>query len=129
MSRYILDTHTLIWWWTEPAPLGPRARKLLTENQGEWFVSPASVWEIANKQRLGKLTQIEDFAGSYPQLMRDNGFRGLAIDDKHAMLAGSMPGNHRDPFDRMIAAQALVEGMTVITRDPEIAGFGCQVLW
>lgn len=129
MSAVLLDSHTLIWWWTDPGPIGLDARVVLEAGVDKVLVSPASVWEIANKQRLGKLTEIEDFEGSYDNLMRENGFESLAITDVHAMLAGAMDGNHRDPFDRMIAAQALVEGLPVLTRDREIAAFGCKVLW
>lgn len=91
--------------------------------------SAISVWEIANKNRLGKLPQIARFATEQPALVRQNGFRMLDLTSDHALRAGYLPGAHRDPFDRLLAGQALVEDMTVLTNDPEIAAFGCKVFW
>lgn len=93
------------------------------------YVSVASVWEIAIKTHSGKLTEIEDFRRDYAPLMSSNGFHSLLVNDVHALEAGFLAGPHRDPFDRLIAAQGLIEDLTVITRDPEIAAFGCKVLW
>jgi PIN domain nuclease of toxin-antitoxin system len=129
VTSYLLDTHSLIWWWTEPARLGASARDTITEGADRIFVSVASVWEIAIKSHSGKLNQIEDFRRDYAPLMARNGFHSLRVSDVHALEAGFLDGAHRDPFDRLIAAQGLIEDLTVITRDPEIAGFGCKVLW
>ena len=89
----------------------------------------ASVWEIAIKTRSGKLTAIVDFERDYPVLMERNGFTPLVATNDHALRAGFLPGNHRDPFDRMLAAQALAEDLTLLTRDRQIAAFGCRTLW
>lgn len=129
MSRYLLDTHSLIWWWTNADRLGADARTVLEEGASEILVSVASVWEIAIKSRAGKLREIEDFRRDYAPLMASNGFVPLAVRDSHALEAGFLQGDHRDPFDRLIAAQALLEDLIVLTRDQEIAGFGCKVLW
>ena len=91
--------------------------------------SAISVWEIANKNRLGKLPQVPRFAAEHAALARENGFRMLDVTGEHAMRAGYLPGDHRDPFDRLIAGQALCEDMVVVTNDPQIAAFGCRVLW
>ena len=129
MIGYLLDTHALLWWWTNAPRLGSGARATIEKSDRPIHVSAAVVWEIAIKSALGKLPMIADFQGQYPQLMRDNGFNRLDVTDTHALRAAYLPGTHRDPFDRLIAAQALAEDLVVITRDPEIAGFGCTVLW
>lgn len=129
MSRFLLDTHTALWWWTDPAPLGSAALATLTAGQVELYVSVASVWEIAIKTQSGKLTMIENFERDYRGLMRANEFRSLSVTDDHALKAGFLVSGHRDPFDRLIAAQAIMEDMTVITRDPAIAKLGCTVIW
>lgn len=96
---------------------------------GDVLVSAASVWELATLIRLGRLNEIEDFEESYAPLMKRNNFKSLTVTEEHAMRAGLLPSDHRDPFDRMIAAQALIEGLTIITRDPALAAFGCEVIW
>lgn len=127
--RLLLDTHALIWWWTDAPQLSLEARRILSAGDYEIFVSAACIWEIATKWRIGKLREIDDPASQYAPLMAKNGFVGLTLTEEHAMKAGLLPGEHRDPFDRMIAAQALIEGLTVITRDPALAAFGCDVIW
>lgn len=129
MNGYLLDTHAAIWWWTEDPRLGDKAQEAIFNGAAPIYVSTASVWEIAIKNSAGRLTEIDDFAEQYRPLMEANGFISLPVKDKHALQGGYMAGAHRDPFDRLIAAQALLEKLTVITRDPEIAAFGCQVLW
>lgn len=93
------------------------------------YVSVASAYEVANKHRLGKLDVIGDPALKYPALMIEHGFVELSITGPQALRAGRLPGEHRDPFDRLIAAQALEDGLVVVTCDPKIAAFGCKVLW
>lgn len=129
MTGFLLDTHTLLWWWTDPDRLSPAAREMIASATDTIFVSVASVWEIAIKTRSGKLTVVEDFERDYDPLMRANAFSSLPIRADHALRAGFLPGAHRDPFDRVLSAQALIENMTVVTRDPEIARFGRKVLW
>jgi len=129
VKGYLLDTHTLLWWWSDASRLSASARTILQESDRRFFVSAAVVWEIAIKSAQGKLSMIADFEGQYPQLMRDNGFHRLDITDQHAMRAAYLPGQHRDPFDRLIAAQGLVEDLVVITRDSDVAAFGGRTLW
>lgn len=129
LTDHLLDTHAALWWWTNNPRLGSAARRLLEEHTSRIFLSAACVWEIAIKSHAGRLPEIVDFAGQYPHLMRENGFVVLPISDRHALAGGYLAGKHRDPFDRVIAAQALAEDLTVITRDPEIAAFGCKVVW
>ncbi|HEX8387568.1 MAG TPA: type II toxin-antitoxin system VapC family toxin [Sphingomonas sp.] len=126
---YLLDTHAAIWWWTENPRLGRQAAEMIGAGEAPVYVSAASVWEIAIKSQAGKLDEIDDFEGQYPELMRSNGFIRLPVEDRHALRAGSLEGRHRDPFDRLIAAQGFLEKLTVVTRDKQVAGFGCEVLW
>lgn len=124
----LLDTHAALWWWRDIPRLGKQARAAV-EDGGAISVSVVSAFEIGLKWRLGKLTMIDDPAVNYPLLMASNHFVGLAVTATHALRAGLLPGGHRDPFDRLIAAQALEERLTVVTRDPAFAAFGCKVLW
>lgn len=127
--RLLLDTHAAIWWWAAPALLGPAATEALTAARHPVFVSPVVALEIAIKFRIGKLGLFPDPAADFPRLMAENRFEPLPITDAHALAAGLLPGVHRDPFDRLIAAQALAEGMTVVTCDSAFSEFGCKVLW
>ena len=127
MSGYLLDTHALIWWWLEDPSLSARARDVI--RTGDIWVSAASLYEIANKVRRKKLEPLRDLLVGYELALADDRIATLAIKAAHAAHAGLMVGAHRDPFDRMIAGQALIESLTVVTRDREIAAFGCKVLW
>lgn len=129
MSRYLLDTHAVLFWWGNASKLGLEARQAIADPEAILLVSSASAWEIAIKYRLGKMGDIGDPAVQYRQLMARNGFQDLPITMADGLLAGTLPGRHGDPFDRIIAAQALANELIVITRDKEIAGFGCKVLW
>ena len=109
---YLLDTHALIWWWEDdPRP------------------SAISGLEIAIKVRLGKLPNMVGPISEYPDNIERDGLAHLAILPVHARVGGLLPGAHRDPFDRVLAAQALTEGLTMVTRDPAFATFGCATLW
>lgn len=127
--RYLLDTVAALTWWTELARLGRTARDIIEQAEIPIHLSAVSIWEIANKNRLGKLPQVADFARDAPVLIRDNGFLTLDLTAAHALRAGYLAGEHRDPFDRLLAGQALVEDMTILTNDPQIAAFGCRTLW
>lgn len=92
-------------------------------------VSAIAALEVAIKYRIGKLDMIGDPATNFPRLMETHRFNRVEVTEAHALVAGLLPGEHRDPFDRMIAAQALAGGLTVVTCDPAFAAFGCKVLW
>ena len=128
MAQYLVDTHVALWWWRDVSRLAGRVAQVIATSDQIW-ISAATSWEISSKWRSGKLDMIGDPAVHYPVLMAANRFQSLPITDVHALAAGLLPGAHRDPFDRMIAAQALAEDMTVITRDPVFSNFGCKVLW
>jgi PIN domain nuclease of toxin-antitoxin system len=127
--RFLADAHTLIWWWNEDRRLSTTARQALADEDNEIYVSAAVAWEIATKVRSGRLPSMERRIRRFDENVTGDGFRHLPVRPEHGVMGGLLEGEHRDPFDRLIAAQALIEGMTVLTRDPEIAGFGCEVLW
>lgn len=130
MSGYLLDTHALLWALTEPARLAESARRIMLERSNALFVSAASAWEIATKQRIGRLPQAMAITVAYQSHLQRLGCQELPINSEHALLAGSLDWPHRDPFDRMIVAQALCEGLPVISRDAEIAQFGqVRTIW
>lgn len=124
----LLDTHAALWWWRGSPLLSPLARTAITDAVHPW-VSVASAFEVAIKLRVGKMNDIGDPSLRFPALMIEHRFVPLLVTQAHALRAGRLPGDHRDPFDRLIAAQALEERLTVVTRDPAFAAFGCRVLW
>lgn len=127
--KVLLDTHAFLWALVDPDKLGTKAREALENSQTKVFVSAASAWEIAAKYRLGKLTGataiIEDYAGALRGLQA----RELPISSQHALKAGSYAQAHRDPFDRMLAAQAEIEGLTLVSRDAALRAFAVAALW
>ncbi|WP_156680236.1 type II toxin-antitoxin system VapC family toxin [Sphingomonas profundi] len=126
---YLLDTHALIWWWLGDPALSIAARDLMVDRANRIFVSPVTAVEIAIKVRSGKLAGMSEPLAAFGEGLAADGFRTLDIRYDHARRAGLMAGEHRDPFDRLLAAQALTEGLTIITRDTAIARFGCEVIW
>jgi PIN domain nuclease of toxin-antitoxin system len=119
----LLDTHALLWWLADDAQLPTSARRAI-RNEAAVHVSAGTVWEIAIKRALGKL-DIAD--GWYQATFRD--FTELPITEEHARRAGELPPHHRDPFDRMLIAQALTEGLTVVTADPAFDAYAVQRTW
>ena len=122
--RLLLDTHALLWWLTDDPRLTDRAREAIADPASSVFVSAAVAWEIAIKQALGRLEPPEDLS---VRLARER-FEELAITIVHALRAGELPPHHGDPFDRVLVAQAELEGLTLVTRDPRIAQYGVAVL-
>lgn len=127
--QLILDTHALIWWWGGDARLSDGMRDLMGDSETTVFVSAISALEIAIKVRLGKLPEMESRIDHFHQAVREDGFIDLNFHYQHAIKAGLMPGDHRDPFDRSIAAQGLIEQLPVVTSDRAFAAFGCETLW
>jgi PIN domain nuclease of toxin-antitoxin system len=128
---FLLDTHTLIWWWDDNARLPERIRDVMADPANDILVSAAVGWEMATKVRVGKLPEMAEAVAdtNFDRWVVEDGFRHLDVRQDHGVRAGLLVGDHRDPFDRMIAAQALIEGLAVITRDPALAAFGCDVIW
>ena len=127
--KLLLDTHALVWWLSDNPRLSQTAREHIAEPANSVFVSAASAWEIATKVRIGRWPEAATLASLFPGVIEANGFAALAITMHHAVHAGSLTAAHADPFDRMLAAQAELEGMTLITTDPAFAQFGTVVLW
>lgn len=127
--RLLLDTHALLWWVTDDERLSAAAKRAVADPDNEVFVSAACAWEIATKQRLGKLDDLPHVAERYVELIAADGFQHLAVDHRHALRAGGYALEHRDPFDRMLAAQSELERMPLVTRDPAFALFGTRTLW
>lgn len=127
--RVLVDTHTLIWAGLEPSRLGKRARVILDEKSNEVFVSAATAWAIATKVRLGKLSGAEGLERDFLDSVEGAGYTFLPITAAHALRAGRMTGDHRDPFDRMIAAQAIAEDIPVLSRDKRLDSFGITRIW
>ena len=127
--RLLLDTHALLWWWTDDARLSGAARTAIADTDNEIFVSAASAWEVAIKHRLGRLTDMPQAAPRFVELMTADGFVRLPVDQRHALHAGACRNKHRDLFDRMLAAQAELENLTIVTCDEALAAFGGSRLW
>lgn len=127
---YLLDTHVMLWALTDPARLGRRAREVIESPSSRLVASAASAWEIATKHRLGKLPQADVLLGGYSKHLDRLGAIRLAVAEDHALLAGRLEWAHRDPFDRMLAAQAMIESLVLITGDPVFADCrGVPTLW
>jgi PIN domain nuclease of toxin-antitoxin system len=127
--RFLLDTHTLIWWMTSDPHLSKVGRGLITDRANTAVISAVSAWEIATKVRLGRLPSaaelIEDFVGE----MERQRIEILDVTAKHGIRAGSLPGPHKDPFDRMLIAQALGENIPILSNDQALDGYGITRLW
>lgn len=119
----LLDTHVVLWWLTDDPTLAAEIKERL-DHEPDVYVSPATIWEVAIKQSIGKLHKPADL----PERIRDSGFRHLDITAEHGVVAGRLPLIHRDPFDRMLVAQAKVEHLTVVTRDAEIPKYDVETL-
>ena len=127
--RLLLDTHTLLWWMDDNASLSTTARRVIADEANDVVVSAASAWEIATKFRLGKLPEAEAVASDVAGCIADEGFEGLAISVADAQRAGGLPGIHRDPFDRMLIAQALRHDLWIVSVDAIFDRYGVSRLW
>jgi PIN domain nuclease of toxin-antitoxin system len=125
----LLDTHALIWWVEGDDRITARLRQLLGSPQEDVFVSAATAWEIATKVRIGKLQLAEEFLQNFLDAVEALGFRPLPISLRHGYEAGRLPGPHRDPFDRMLAAQALAEDLVLVSADPAFNALGVSTFW
>ena len=126
--RLLLDTHALLWWLLDDAELPASARRLI-ERAETVRVSAASIWEVAIKQRFGKLPELSLAVAELPELVRQSGFVPLPVDERHAAAVASLPLHHRDPFDHLLIAQAQIEQLTLISRDPQLATYGVALRW
>jgi PIN domain nuclease of toxin-antitoxin system len=123
MQRFLLDTHVLLWWLDDSPKLGPRCKELIGDQRNEVFVSAATTWEISVKKALGKLEAPEDI----DSIVEDEGFSKLPISLYYGQLAGSLPVLHRDPFDRMLIAQAQSDGLILMTSAENIGLYKLRI--
>lgn len=126
---HLLDTHALLWWLFDDPRLSSRSKAVLRDPNRRVFASSASAWEIATKHRLGRLDSATPLVRDFSAWIDKAGFTELPITSAHAIRAGSWDVPHRDPFDRMLAAQSLVESLRLVSRDPVFADFGLEPLW
>ena len=127
--RLLLDTHALGWWWIEDKRLPPAARAAIADPDNTVLVSAATAWELATKHRLGKWPDAVAIVGDLDALLRRSRFGVLPIGLPHALLAGTLAGPHRDPFDRMLIAQCRHEDLPIVSGDPVFAQYDVRVVW
>ena len=127
--RLLLDTHALLWWLAGDEALPPTARDAIGDEANAVFVSAASAWEISTKHRLGKLPGAAAVAGDFEAIIASQGFFALPITLRHGRVAGMLPGPHRDLFDRMLIAQAMIEELRLVSNERVFETYGVARLW
>ena len=127
--KILLDTHVILWWLTDDSRLTEAARKLIADPENEVLASAASAWEISTKHRLGKLPEAADVAMDLDDILIRAGMTPLPITVAHAIRAGALEQEHRDPFDRMLVAQGQLESVPVVTGDPAFSLFEVELIW
>lgn len=127
--KFLLDTHALLWWFTDDPRLSPLARDTIADEANAILVSAASAWEIATKYRLGKLNEAVGAVRRFDELVAADGFEHLPVSHFHGLKAGTYAVDHRDPFDRTLAAQSELEQLPLITCDRAFALFAVQTIW
>ena len=126
--KLLLDTHVLLWAATNPDELGTEARDSIEDGTRDVLVSVVSAWEIAIKQSLGKLELPSAAEHWLPEVLRRSAFEVAEVGLAAALKVRALPWHHRDPFDRLLVAQALQEGYTLVTRDEALGAYGVQIL-
>ena len=127
--KLLLDTHVFLWVRREPKRVSAHVTGLLKDPANSVFVSAATAWEIAIKAASGKLAFDQDFLAAFDDRIRALAWEPLVITAAHGFAAGALAGRHKDPFDRMLAAQANCEGLTLVTADPEFKVFDVRTMW
>jgi PIN domain nuclease of toxin-antitoxin system len=127
--RALLDSHTLLWWILDDSSLTRKARETIADTGNLIMVSAASAWELAIKFRGGKLTRAADLVSDFSSAVDQEGFHLLPISADHGIRAGLLPGLHKDPFDRMLIAQAQAENVPVISNDGIFEAYGVRRVW
>lgn len=128
-GRYLLDTHTFLWMASDPERLGPAARSRIEERSSELFLSVASVWEMAIKSSLGKLELPAALPSFLEEQLAATRTQVLDVRAEHAVRVEDLPWQHRDPFDRLLVAQARFEGLPLLSRDPTFDGYPVERVW
>ncbi|MCL2170150.1 MAG: type II toxin-antitoxin system VapC family toxin [Defluviitaleaceae bacterium] len=128
--NYLFDTHTILWALRKPEKVGKLASEVIKNVEVQKFVSPVSAYEIMYKHKIGKLSEFDDIAQGYFFALRTLGAAELPIDMRHAHFAGKLDWEHRDPFDRLLTAQSIVDEMVLLTNDPVFGGLpSVKTLW
>lgn len=127
--RLLLDTHAFLWWFEGSNRLSHIARRAILNAGNDKLVSAATAWEIATKYRLGKLPDADELALNIPAHIANQGFEELPVTVEDGARAGALPELHRDPFDRMLIAQAIRNDLTLVSRDGLFDRYGVQRLW
>jgi PIN domain nuclease of toxin-antitoxin system len=127
--KLLLDTHAFLWWIRDDEALGPRARKAITDQRNQCYLSMASCWEMAIKKSLGKLEIPEPVDGFVAEQVAENRFSILPIELRHVSHVSRLAFHHRDPFDRLLAAQAFDEGMSIASADRIFQRYGIERIW
>ncbi len=127
--RLLLDTHALLWSFSDDENLSLTAMRAVKDYANDIYVSAASAWEIATKFRIGKLPQAAPFVYTLEESLRKMRFKELAVTVGHGQRAGLLAGEHRDPFDRILIAQAQAENLLLVSNERLFDGFGVQRLW
>ncbi len=127
--RLLLDTHAVLWWFLGDPLLTPTARDAIQSDASEVWVSAVSAIEVTTKYRIGKLPKAANLAGSFEDMVASEVFSALPISLRHAQLAGLLPIPHKDPFDRLLIAQAQTEGLTLVSNEAIFDSFGVIRLW
>jgi len=127
--KVLLDTHVFLWWITDDPLISPKIKTIMVDVDNELFLCAASIWEIAIKARLGRLQLPENPDSYLTQQMVSNAVQSLSITMQHALRVYNLPDIHKDPFDRIIIAQALLEDMPILTKDDYIPRYGVQTIW
>ena len=127
--RLLLDTHAFLWWLTESSRLSEAVRRAIFDPSNDKLISAASAWEITTKHRLGKLPEADPIASDIPGAIAAQGFQELPVFVADAARAGALPGPHRDPFDRMLIAQALSRDLVLISNDAAFDRYPVRRLW
>jgi PIN domain nuclease of toxin-antitoxin system len=127
--RLLLDTHAIVWWFSGNRRLSSAAQQAIANPTSDNFVSAASAWEIATKYRLGKMPSVAALANDFRNRVAGDGFHELPITLEQALRAGSLPGPHRDPFDRLLIAQAITDELLLVSNETRFDHYGVQRLW
>jgi PIN domain nuclease of toxin-antitoxin system len=126
--RLLVDTNAWLWMIANPQRLGPTAQELVEDRRNELFLSAVSSWEIVIKQAIGRLDLPAPPETLIPQQMRLSGVKGLPVEHAHALRVGALPPHHRDPFDRLLIAQAQIESLAILTADPVFGRYEVEVV-
>jgi PIN domain nuclease of toxin-antitoxin system len=126
--RVLLDTHTLLWWWKTPQELSATARRTIESDSNTIVISAAVAWEIAIKTKTGRIN-FQAVLARWSDLLKEDNFTELAIVSEHGIRAGQLPLHHRDPFDRLLAAQAQAEDSPILSVDRIFDAYGVRRIW